>query len=260
MNRNQSSPSIVEMQTPVMRNTNAQYLDTVLVSPDDEHFDENTNSLALPKHSDFKGPSSRAPLQRRTSHIKTSVPAPLNQPLPLKKFLSYGNQPAFGLTLPPYQPTRQTEDEDFEEDDLQDIFNPVPLVSQWSIPSIRLANQFEDDEESWSSRGSSLYLPDDGDLTFLTRSSSSSQLINTVVSPPIIVVEGPLEDVTQNNNHIPYDSTTVDAICRKSNNPYEWLRTVNAESDEIAEAASSKFLTMGTSQPPQREDLCGGSE
>lgn len=237
---NRSSPSLVDMQTPVMRNTNIEYIDTFVVSPDDVD-DEDDDPLGLPQATTSSQVSRlhhRPSLQQRSSHHKiphnTVVNTNLNQPLPLKKFLSYGHQPS-GLELPPYQPSGR-EQEDFEEDDLQRIFNPIPLVSQFSIPSIRMGNELEDDEESWTSRGSSLYLPEDGDLmTFIQPS-------HPITSPPIIVEAPPLE-VT--SSFQPRDTTSVDAICRTSSNPYAWLRTVNAEEDEIAEAASSKFLTNG---------------
>jgi len=172
-------------------------------------------------------------------------------------------------SLIPYQPSRHdlTDVGAVDTEELSRIFiqkdtSPNPIGErQFSIPSIRMANHlvggsittFETEEDdlkddaSWSSRGSSLYLPDDPSsdpfyIQSLKFTSSKQQ--------PVVIVEGAevLSDDPQqlmgNNN-----DTSVNAVRgrKRKSKPedlavYEWLRMVERDS-AIAEAASSKFLT-----------------
>lgn len=159
--------------------------------------------------------------------------------------------------LTPYQPSRQDLSDvgALPDEELSRIFihkNPIPLEErQWSIPSIHMANvlngsttDYTDEEDdlkddaSWSTRGSSLFLPEDND-------NSATQLLKFTPTgmKPVVILEGQLpgEIVLP----IQHSDGTVNAVKRtKHDQAYEWLRTVETGGQEnIAEAASSKFLT-----------------
>ncbi|KAI2504022.1 hypothetical protein MHU86_10455 [Fragilaria crotonensis] len=181
-------------------------------------------------------------------------------------------------SITPYQPSRQDLSDvgSLSREELSRIFthrdlNPIPLDErQYSIPSIRMANHlngstttYDDDDEddlskddaSWSSRGSSLYLPDDND-------ASATQVLKFTPnsSKPLVI----LEDLPFPEILIPSDTGTVGAVNNSDDNintkncanrkrkeshekAYEWLRAVESTGDDlIHEAASSKFLTRGT--------------
>lgn len=189
--------------------------------------------------------------------------------------------------LPPYQPTRQElMDVGLAEDEVERIFNTrrdsltpdhlatIPLGDrQWSIPSIRMANELhgsiashtsytdeedsllgrDDDTNSLSSRGS-LYLPDAMEL-------GAGEPLGVGVSSvfmPSITLNG--IDLIVDQSHQPLDpfesDLTTNAMngdardrrqekrSRKDEKALQWLRTVEASDDVFAEAASSKFLTQ----------------
>jgi hypothetical protein len=165
------------------------------------------------------------------------------------------------------------------------LFATIPLDErQWSIPSIRLAHhlnesttsntectdeeddlRLDEDEESLTSRGSSLYLPDEAALMNGSESGvrhapprvvpllpNSFQPILT--GPAIAALENGffLEHLRQLQEEDADDSNdAVDRRARhrrkkrskKERSAVEWLRTVEASDDVFAEAASSKFLT-----------------
>lgn len=173
------------------------------------------------------------------------------------------------------------------EHSISALYAAIPLEErQWSIPSIRLAHhlnesttsntectdeeddlRLDEDDESLTSRGSSLYLPDEAALMGETEPNSG-------LAPPRIVpllpnsfqpiLTGPafaaLENghfLRQSNEEDADDSN--DAVERRARHrrkkrskkercAVEWLRTVEASDDVFAEAASSKFLT-GASLP-----------
>jgi hypothetical protein len=166
----------------------------------------------------------------------------------------------------PYQPYRQhlSDVRALSSEEVSRIFmlkdmNSIPLEErQFSIPSIRMANHLNgstttyDDEEddlsrddaSWSSRGSSLFLPDDKEI-------AEVQLLRftpTASRPCIVLEDLPIPEIL-----IPKEGGTVPAVkCspkkkRKESHlkVYDWLRSVESEgADLIQEAASSKFLTQ----------------
>mmetsp|Transcript_2178 Transcript_2178/g.3141 ORF Transcript_2178/g.3141 Transcript_2178/m.3141 type:complete len:380 (+) Transcript_2178:111-1250(+) len=173
-------------------------------------------------------------------------------------------------SLTPYQPQRHdlTEIAGIEDDDLSLIFaqkdrNPIPMNErQLSIPSIRMANRLvggsiatfdtdcdeEDDlkdDASWSTRGSSLYMPED---SFDPPSAQGLGLNYTSTKhEPVVIVEGGdllLENFSEDNEE---SVNAVQGRKRKSKPEdqaaYDWLRTIGGDS-AIAEAASSKFLTQ----------------
>mmetsp|Transcript_32000 Transcript_32000/g.48675 ORF Transcript_32000/g.48675 Transcript_32000/m.48675 type:complete len:383 (-) Transcript_32000:109-1257(-) len=174
-----------------------------------------------------------------------------------------------GSSLTPYQPQRHdlSEIAGLDDDDLSLIFterdtNPIPINErQLSIPSIRMANRLpggsiatfdtEFDEEddlkddaSWSTRGSSLYLPED---SFDPSAQVLGAHFTSSVHEPVVIVEGGdllLENLPQENDA---SVNAVQGRKRKSKPEdqaaYDWLRTIERESG-IAEAASSKFLTQ----------------
>jgi hypothetical protein len=185
-----------------------------------------------------------------------------------QKQASKSYQPS-GVT--PYQPTRQDLSDvgELPREELSRIFmhrelsHPVPMDErQYSIPSIHLASQLngsttdytdeEDalDDASWSSRGSSLYLPEDNEIPTPT---ALKQVLRFTPSaqPPVVIVEGHLSEIFIPNTSGTSAATsgqTVDAVTSskkraKYEQVYEWLRTVEGDHDIIAEAASSKFLT-----------------
>jgi hypothetical protein len=174
--------------------------------------------------------------------------------------------------LTPYQPSREglgdlgaLPPEELNSIFIQreDLTQAIPLGErQWSIPSIRMANHlngsttdYTDDEDclnddaSWSSRGSSLFIPEDDEgqpvLKFPVATSSSL----TPTNQPVVIVEGDLPDIVARTD----SEESVNAVAaagRKRKPTYDevfaWLRTVEQEKDvAIAEAASSKFLTQG---------------
>lgn len=189
-----------------------------------------------------------------------------------KQMSGYVNE---ATSATPYQPSRHDLSDvgGVSREELSLIFtdrdlNPIPLDErQYSIPSIRMANHlngstttYDDDDEddlskddaSWSSRGSSLYLPDDND------SSAGQVLMFTPSSAKPLVI---LEDLPFPETLSPFDTGTVGAVNndehhhhtsanrkRKDSHEkaYEWLRAVESTGDDlIHEAASSKFLTRG---------------
>mmetsp|Transcript_29024 Transcript_29024/g.47941 ORF Transcript_29024/g.47941 Transcript_29024/m.47941 type:complete len:394 (-) Transcript_29024:132-1313(-) len=177
----------------------------------------------------------------------------------------------------PYQPTRHDLSDvgALPREELNRIFihreqlgHPFSMEErQYSIPSIHLATQLNEsttdytdeedalDDASWSSRGSSLYLPEEYEVPTPTALKQVLRFTPTSTKP-MVVVEGHLSEifipnnnnshniVTDNNNN---DQATVDAVASskraKHEKVYEWLRTVEGDHEIIAEAASSKFLT-----------------
>jgi len=172
-----------------------------------------------------------------------------------------------GNVLTPYQPSRHDEEDvgALDTNDLSAILiqkNPIILGErQFSIPSIHMANNLgggsittletlEDDllkdDESWSTReSSSLNLSDDSIDPFLLpglKFTASNQ-------QPLVIVEGGellLGDLPQLGG-----DTSVHAVnnndrkrqrSARDQSAYEWLRTMEGGSANIAEAASSKFL------------------
>jgi hypothetical protein len=165
----------------------------------------------------------------------------------------------------PYQPFRQhlSDVRALSAEEVSRIFmlkdmNAIPLDErQFSIPSIRMANHLNgstttyDDEEddlsrddaSWSSRGSSLFLPDDKEI-------SESQLLRFTPNAPrpcIVLEDLPIPEIL-----IPKEGAITALNCspkkkRKETHrkAFDWLRSVESEgADLIHEAASSKFLTQ----------------
>ena len=199
------------------------------------------------------------------------------------------------------------------------LMQPVPLEErQWSIPSIRLAthvngsitsytdeeDEIQEDDASWSSRGSSLCIPEEQPLVMkvgtppnaLTATANGLTLLPAVVdqdhhvvhdteddndledndgddeamqilsqsqqsscSQPV-VIEGDFHHhhhhhhVNNSNDRNTATSVTSDSAAavvtprkrrgEQERQAYEWLRTVESSGEnEIAEAASSKFLT-----------------
>ena len=183
--------------------------------------------------------------------------------------------------LIPYQPTRQDLENvgTLPQEELSLIFNnrdnapsslqtQIPLGErQWSIPSIRMANALTeysgtdytdeeddlDDNASLSSRGSSLYLPEEYE--------SSGQVVRftPTAGKPVVIFEGelpdiPLAPVTSFNNTVAaqkrrrHDSSSSD-----NNAPFAWLKSVEQQQGGdmlICEAASSKFLCSKSGKNP----------
>lgn len=183
------------------------------------------------------------------------------------------------MSKTPYQPSRHDLSDvgSLSTEELSRIFihkdmNPILMEErQYSIPSIRMANHlngstttYDDDDEddlskddaSWSSRGSSLYLPDDDDVCV----TQVLKFTPTTPAKPVVILEDlPFpEELTQSEH------CSVDAVASNQDNfnndnhnnhkkrkeshkkAFEWLRTVEGTGDNcICEAASSKFLTRG---------------
>lgn len=173
-------------------------------------------------------------------------------------------------------PQFSTSSETHENHRLVVLQKSVPLTErQGSIPSIHLAHRLAtgsttsytdytededsllhnirsgdaDDNASLSSRGSSLCLPDDSMDAVMIRPSSS---------PPPLSIRGSsnvLEDLTTTAQQ----SNTSDRRKRKQQRREErqqqaldWLHSVEADQNVLAEAASSKFLTRTVVIPQQR--------
>lgn len=215
-------------------------------------------------------------------HLENDEDIEHDVPLPSRKhFFSFNSRQEYknqtkdspekeGASLTPYQPQRHdlTEISGLDDDELSLIFtqkdsNPIPISErQLSIPSIRMANRlaggsiatfdtdFDDeddlkDDASWSTRGSSLYLPEDSCDPSLAQGLGPH--FTSSVHEPVVIVEGGdllLENLPQEND------ASVNAIQgrKRKSKPedqaaYDWLRTIERDSG-IAEAASSKFLTQ----------------
>ena len=194
-----------------------------------------------------------------------------------------------GGAPPAYQPTRQElMDVGLAEDEVERIFTTrrvsltpdylatIPLGDrQWSIPSIRMANElngsiashtsYTDDEDyllgsrdddtiSLSSRGS-LYLPDAMELgAGEPLGGISSVFMPSVTLNGIDLLDDQrrqLVDPSSENDFTTINARDGDARdrriekrSRKDEKALQWLRTVEASDDVFAEAASSKFLTQ----------------
>lgn len=273
--------------TPVMRNTSHEYVEDArnkkdrsrMVSPDD-HDMLHGEHLALPSglgNHENGPPMPGLQLERKTG---------LNEPIqfPSRKFytftsreqyedsvfLTHEHQPT-GLT--PYQPDRDDDLRDIgilNDEGLEQIFairgehstntgeshrnHRLDLQDgcslgerQSSIPSIHLAHsmhgsiasytecddeeslQFFRDDGSLSSRGSSLYLPDQDELPGAVLSLGPSQRGAVV-----------LEELHR-------------VMKKKKPKPMEWLQSMEADRDQVAEAASSKLLRrLSPEEIPQR--------
>lgn len=186
-------------------------------------------------------------------------------------------------SITPYQPSRQDLSDvgSLSKEELSRIFthrdlNPIPMGErQYSIPSIRMANHlngstttYDDEDEddlskddaSWSSRGSSLYLPDDSDasatqvLKFTPTSTKPLVILEDLPFPEILVPSdtgtvGAVNNVTNHNHNDGSNNKSCANKKRKESHEkaYEWLRAVESTGDDlIHEAASSKFLTRGS--------------
>ena len=198
-----------------------------------------------------------------------------------QKFYSFNSRHQYTEQIPmvsnvpmsktPYQPSRHDLSDvgSLSTEELSRIFihkdmNPILMEErQYSIPSIRMANHlngstttYDDDEEddlskddaSWSSRGSSLYLPDDDDVCV---TQALKFTLTTTAKPVVILEDLPFPEALPQS-----ENCSVAAVASNQNNnkkrkeshkkAYEWLRTVEGTGDNcICEAASSKFLTRG---------------
>jgi hypothetical protein len=186
--------------------------------------------------------------------------------------------------LPPYQPSRQElMDVGLAEDEVERIFTrrrdsltpdhlaPIPLGDrQWSIPSIRMANRLngsitshtsytdeedyllgrDDDTNSLSSRGS-LYLTDAMELGAGEPLGVSSVFMPSITLNGIDLIVDRRQQLDTAECALTTNAMNGDARdrrqekrSRKDAKALQWLRTVEASDDVIAEAASSKFLTQ----------------
>jgi len=177
-----------------------------------------------------------------------------------------------GVTL--YQPSHRGSDVGLvPQEELSSIFMPRepsnnnriapahPVERQWSIPSLRMANQLQGDssmtasylededdlqerdvpdDASWSTRGSSLCLPEDYDEDRFGLASPAEHqkplkiLRSSAVAMPAFVIDDlpPPEEIQ------PRQHRNLKAM--------DWLQTIQQTESNIAEAASSKFLTGAT--------------
>lgn len=162
-----------------------------------------------------------------------------------------------GLT--PYQPRREPVG-DFTVEEIDRIYrqpgqaDPIPVDRQWSIPSIHLANHlngsttsYTDEEDdldnaSWSSRGNSLYLPDDEDL--------GEGILRLKVGVPDYDSDENNDTDADEEEEDDEDEEEPKKQRAKKQSPIDWLKTV--KSDGLSEAASSRFLTSSTRIPENR--------
>jgi len=126
------------------------------------------------------------------------------------------------IFLPRKKPSKQQNDTTTAQ--TMQLHQPIPLDSQWSIPSIRFANGIndmstasytcsEDEDSLWEEDIIVTNLPDNLDVSTLDDDASDDAVGSRVSSD--------LND----------------------KDPYEWLRQVRESENVLAEAASSKFLT-----------------
>lgn len=261
--------------TPVTRNTS--FCDDgaptepyyVMVSPADA-----TADLALPSGSDFNTSTTTTLQQRRplTMDRTKSVGTPSQRdqqlppmaPVPLvaRKFFSFNSRHQYNIQargthqpiLTPYQPADR-ETFGVTPSQVSNIFiprnGPIPLDErQWSIPSIRLANHLggstttltdeEDlgDDASWSSMGSSLYMPEEEPMVIEASNNlelNLDQLSTSSGSDQAILVQS-TNKRTSKQRHA------------SNQNALDWLQ--NLQHDGLTEAASSKFLTKSLVEYP----------
>jgi hypothetical protein len=264
--------------TPVTRNTSGamakEHEEYAVISPDELHGEH----LLIPE-----------PLKRQQSLIECPSLPPPPPAVEFRRFNTFTSRenyedavqiPVEGRT--PYQPSRQVFNDDYDngvsDEGAQQIFihrdsddshrnhrlhDPILMEErQWSIPSIRLANQLngsltggscaslteedslfrEGDDASLSSRGSSLYFPEEaeavvGEPLFLPARSTFH---------PVGLTNVTYEDAPEQQQRRKRKSERNERV-------YAWLQSVEADQNVLAEAASSKFLT-GQFGIEQRDD------
>ena len=173
------------------------------------------------------------------------------------------------------------------------LLNPIPMGErQWSIPSIHMAHRLQgsttsytdnteeddesllfarggDDDASLSSRGSSLYLPDEaggGEISEVAQMYPPRLYMPQHIHPQVLMNPQVLMDYAATQSQQPDEDNDADGSGdavngisnerrkrkqrRKEERAVEWLHSVEAGNDVLAEAASSKFLTGNNNRRP----------